>query len=320
MLDSENPRLPGRRRRHVAALLAGVAMLSSACGATPSASERVLASAEPTLAADALPFPAPTSSADPAPTRSPVATTAPIEVEPAQAELPAPTALALPSAIPEPANTPTATPSPTETPQPTATPQPATPTPDRDPEPTATATPEPTTTPEVTPTPEGPPTPTPSPTPGGPDGIAVSCAANPASKTLRVEEFITFEALQDPVSPGLSFTFNHGDGTVNFGESSIVRYAAPGNYVVTLAWSGGEDSGTVPCGVIEVTGVGAGTFQPRDYVGLPESDARGLAATRVLNVRITRRDDEQFPGTADFRQDRINFEIDDGIVTVASLG
>ena len=118
----------------------------------------------------------------------------------------------------------------------------------------------------------------------------------------------------------LAFTFNHGDGTLNLGQSSIVRFAAPGNYVVTLAWSLGEDSGTVPCGVIEVTGVGAGAFQPGDYVGLSEAEARAVAGSRALVVRITRRDDEQFGGTADFRQDRINFEIDNGNVTFASLG
>jgi hypothetical protein len=137
---------------------------------------------------------------------------------------------------------------------------------------------------------------------------------------MRVEETITFQAVQDPISPMLAFTFNHGDGTLNLGQSSIVRFAAPGNYVVTLAWSLGEDSGTVPCGVIEVTGVGAGAFQPGDYVGLSEAEARAVAGSRALVVRITRRDDEQFGGTADFRQDRINFEIDNGNVTFASLG
>ncbi len=317
MHASVTPRLPGAGRR-AAVLVAGVALLATACGATPSASERVLVSAEPTSTVEALPFPAPTSSSDPAPTRSPVATTAPVEAEPTATELPAPTALPLPSATAEPTNTPTATPTPTETPAPTATPRPAAPTPDRDPGPTATATPEPTITP--TPTPEGTPTPTPTPTPGGPEGIAVSCTTNPASKTMRVEDTITFQAVQEPISPVLSFTFNHGDGTINIGPSSIVRYAAPGNYVVTMAWSRGEDTGTVSCGVIEVTGVGGGAFQPGDYVGLSEADGRALAGSRVLEVRITRRDDEQFPGTADFRRDRINFELDNGIVTVASLG
>lgn len=304
-----------------------MALLAAACGATPSASERVLVSAEPTTTAEALPFPAPTSSSDQpssAPTEAPIATTAPIDPQPTATDIPAPTALPLPSETAEaseeatPTPTATATPTPTEEPEPTATPRPATPTPSGDPTPTATATPEPTAT--VEPTVEGTPTPTPTPTPGGPQGIAVQCEADPASRSLRVEDTITFRALQEPVSPPLGFTFNHGDGTINIGSSSIVRYAAPGNYVVTMAWSRGDESGTVPCGTIEVTGVGAGAFQPGDYVGLGEADASALARSRTLEVRVVRRDDEQFPGTADFRRDRINFEIDNGIVSVASLG
>lgn len=137
---------------------------------------------------------------------------------------------------------------------------------------------------------------------------------------IRIEETIAFQAVQEPISPQLSYTFNHGDGTINIGPSSIVRYAAPGDYVVTLAWSSSDASGTVPCGRVQVTGVGASAFQPGDYVGLPEVEASALAESRVLDVRILRRDDEQFPGTADFRRDRINFEIDNGTVTVASLG
>ena len=308
-------------------MLVGAAMLASACGATPSAAERVLVSVEPTTTAEALPFPAPTSSTDlpfPAPSASdePVATTAPIEPEPTATDTPAPTALPLPSATEEPTSEPTATatpePTPTEEPEPTATPRPATPTPTSSsgPAPTATATPEPTPEPTV----EGTPTPEPTATPGGPDDIAVTCTATPESRTIRVEDTITFRAIQDPVSPALAYTFNHGDGTINLGATSIVRYAAPGTYVVTLGWSRGGDAGTVACGTVAVSGVGAGAFQPGDYVGRSEADASAIAESRVLEVRIVRRDDEQFPGTADFRRDRINFEIDNGIVTVASLG
>ena len=137
---------------------------------------------------------------------------------------------------------------------------------------------------------------------------------------MRIEDNISFRAIQDPVSPELSFKFNHGDGTINLGPSTIVRYGAPGDYVVTLGWSRVGESGTVPCGTVSVSGVGAAAFQPGDFVGLGESEASSLAASRALAVRVARRDGEQFPGTADFRRDRINFEIDDGIVTVASLG
>ncbi len=303
----------GGRWRHVGVLTLVAALFVAACGNTPSAAERVLVAVEPTTTAAALPFPAPTSG-----TNAPVATTAPIEVEPTATEVPAPTAIPLPDEEPTVAPTSTPPPTPTEEPEPTATPRPATPTPDRDPAPTATPAPDPTATPE--PTPEGTPTPTPTPTPGGPTDIAVFCEVDPESRSVRVEDLLTFRAVQEPVSPRLAYTFNHGDGTINIGDSSIVRYAAPGNYVVTMRWESADDAGQVPCGVIEVSGVGAGAFQPGDYVGLGEADASVLAESRVLEVRIVRRDDEQFPGTADFRRDRINFEIDGGIVTVASLG
>ena len=326
MHTSVNARSVGRRR-HVGVLAITVALFATACGNTPSASERVLVSAAPTTTAEALPFPAPTSSTDlpfpaPAPSDAPVATTAPVIAEPTATDVPAPTAIPLPDEGPtvEPTAEPTATaePTPTQEPEPSATPRPATPTPDDDPGPTATPAPDPTATPE--PTVEGTPTPTPTPTPGGPAGIAVTCEVVPDSRSIRIEDLVTFRAVQDPVSPPLAFTFNHGDGTINIGSSSIVRYAAPGNYVVTMRWDRGEDAGSVPCGTIEVTGVGAGAFQPGDYVGLSEAAAANLAESRVLEVRIVRRDDEQFPGTADFRRDRINFELDGGIVTVASLG
>lgn len=40
----------------------------------------------------------------------------------------------------------------------------------------------------------------------------------------------------------------------------------------------------------------------------------------ALITRVLRRDDESFIATMDYRLDRINLEIDDGIVTTANIG
>ena len=57
-----------------------------------------------------------------------------------------------------------------------------------------------------------------------------------------------------------------------------------------------------------------------DFVGLTEDEATSLANENGLDNRIVRVDDEFFAVTRDFRPSRLNFEIDDGIVTVVTLG
>ncbi|MEJ6494219.1 MAG: hypothetical protein QNM01_06395 [Actinomycetes bacterium] len=42
--------------------------------------------------------------------------------------------------------------------------------------------------------------------------------------------------------------------------------------------------------------------------------------SETLTARIVRRDEESFMITMDYRVDRINLQIDDGIVTIASIG
>lgn len=45
-----------------------------------------------------------------------------------------------------------------------------------------------------------------------------------------------------------------------------------------------------------------------------------LADENALPSRIVRVDDESFGVTDDYRPDRLNFEVDDGVVTVVTLG
>ena len=39
-----------------------------------------------------------------------------------------------------------------------------------------------------------------------------------------------------------------------------------------------------------------------------------------INYRIVKRDGESFPVTMDYRMDRINLEIENGVITNASIG
>lgn len=57
-----------------------------------------------------------------------------------------------------------------------------------------------------------------------------------------------------------------------------------------------------------------------DIVGLVEDEARKAAAEEGFTVRITRRDGESFVVTRDLRADRVNFNIENGVVVCASVG
>ena len=56
------------------------------------------------------------------------------------------------------------------------------------------------------------------------------------------------------------------------------------------------------------------------YVGLLLSEAKALAAADGVTFRILRNDDQTFVGTMDYRTDRLNFHVDDGIVTSCTKG
>ena len=60
-----------------------------------------------------------------------------------------------------------------------------------------------------------------------------------------------------------------------------------------------------------------------EVIGMSEEDAiqtiEGISSEQ-LTARVVRRDDENFAVTMDYRLDRINLEIDNGVVTKASIG
>ena len=57
-----------------------------------------------------------------------------------------------------------------------------------------------------------------------------------------------------------------------------------------------------------------------DFIGLTEAEAAAIADDNLLVWRVVRVDTESFALTEDFNPGRLNFEIDDGTITVVTLG
>ena len=61
----------------------------------------------------------------------------------------------------------------------------------------------------------------------------------------------------------------------------------------------------------------------QDVIGMTEEEAIQTiesVSSEEVTYRVTRRDDENYAMTMDYRINRINLEIDDGIVTKTSIG
>lgn len=65
------------------------------------------------------------------------------------------------------------------------------------------------------------------------------------------------------------------------------------------------------------------TAVSQEVIGMTEEEAirtiEGVSSEEVI-YRVTRRDEESYPMTMDYRINRINLEIDNGLVTKASIG
>lgn len=155
-------------------------------------------------------------------------------------------------------------------------------------------------------------TPTPTPTPSV---VQIGCSISP-TRTVRVNEILTFTAFQSPQNVPVSYVFDHGDGTLDETAQSRAYYAAPGYYDVRLNWAYAGQSGTTFCGTVTVEP----NFNAVDYLGRTPESAEALAASRGLSTRIVRIDDQVFPGTSDYRLDRMNIEVDANKVTKAYIG
>jgi hypothetical protein len=58
----------------------------------------------------------------------------------------------------------------------------------------------------------------------------------------------------------------------------------------------------------------------REYIGLTEEQGRKLAILDGFEVRVRSKDGEGYRGTCDVNTSRINFTIENGIITSARLG
>ena len=155
---------------------------------------------------------------------------------------------------------------------------------------------------------------TPSPTPT-PVVAQIGCSVAPG-RTVQVNETLTFTAFQSPANVPVSYVFDHGDGTLDATSESHAYSAAPGFYDVRLNWAHGNQSGTTFCGTVTVEP----NFSAGDYLGRTPESAEARAANRGLTTRIVRIDDQVFPGTSDYRLDRLKVEVDANKVTNAYLG
>lgn len=157
------------------------------------------------------------------------------------------------------------------------------------------------------------PTPTPTPTPGS-TAVQISCTIQYA--TVRAFQTQQFTAYQQPANVAVSYVFDHGDGTLDPGSTSEAYYQSAGVYNVALRWSHAAGSGQTPCGTVTVLPA----FYPSDYIGRAYVAAEATAAAKSFTTRVLRIDDQWFAGTQDYQIGRVNFEIDNGIVTVATNG
>lgn len=88
-----------------------------------------------------------------------------------------------------------------------------------------------------------------------------------------------------------------------------------------MSWELGGLRGSVACGTVHVvTDDSPDGFDPGDYVGQILGAAQNIASANGLTARVVRIDDAWLIVTQDFRTDRVNFELDNGIVTVAKIG
>lgn len=97
---------------------------------------------------------------------------------------------------------------------------------------------------------------------------------------------------------------------------------AGGDTGLLSVW-GSEGTGGVPGGTEGDSGgdlVGPDDRDLEGLTGLGEADAGALATDRGYVVRVVARDGEFYQVTMDYRYDRINFVIENGIVVQASIG
>jgi len=63
-----------------------------------------------------------------------------------------------------------------------------------------------------------------------------------------------------------------------------------------------------------------GVPKPESFVGLKLEEAEARAKEADLPFRVVRKDGEDFPVTRDYRPERLNFTVENGVVTKVTNG
>jgi hypothetical protein len=137
---------------------------------------------------------------------------------------------------------------------------------------------------------------------------------------LQVGETTTLSASSTPEGLDVSYTFFHGDGFSETANPSFATYAGPGSYTVTLEATYLGSTIEIVCGTVTVDSPVQQICTSDGYNGLTEAAAGALATSRGCAWRVVVRDGNPLQVTTDFRQDRVNFDVDNGIVTRTTVG
>ncbi len=113
---------------------------------------------------------------------------------------------------------------------------------------------------------------------------------------------------------------------VGITEDALVKSCLAGEFDLRVAVDLGEPLAGRPVNAEQPSGDDAEAplitpeLSTDDLVGLTEAEVAALADANLFPWRVTRSDDEFFMVTEDFNPGRVNIELEDGLVVLATLG